>query len=54
MTRLILAATILAAVATPAFACDMKKSVTADTQSSTVASQPSNDQAPSTSSDGKS
>jgi hypothetical protein len=55
MTRLILAAAILAVAAMPAYACDyMKKSVTADTQSSTVASQPSNDQAQSTPSDGKS
>jgi hypothetical protein len=45
MTRLVLTATILTVVAAPAFACDMKKSVTADTQSSAVASQPSDDHA---------
>ena len=57
MTRLLLVATILTVVAAPAFACDyMKKSVTADTQSGTVASQPSNDQTTTTSAskDGKS
>ncbi len=55
MTRLLAAALLLAATTAPAFACDYwNKSVSTDTQSNTVASQPSNDQAtppPSTSSD---
>ena len=42
MTRL-LAAVLFFAAATPAFACDWQKSVATD-KSSTVASQPSNDQ----------
>ncbi len=44
MTRLLIAAVLLAAAAAPAFACPWNQSVSTDTKPSTVASQPSNDQ----------
>jgi hypothetical protein len=45
MTRLLTAAVILALAAAPAFACEWQKSVSTDSKASTVASQPSDDQA---------
>jgi hypothetical protein len=44
MTRLMAAAMLLIAATMPAFACDWMKSVSTDSQSSTVASQPANGQ----------
>jgi hypothetical protein len=43
MTRLLAAAMFLTVTVAPAFACDLEKSVSADTQKRTVASQPAND-----------
>jgi len=40
MTRLLVAAMCLTVVAAPAFACELQKSVSTDTQKRTVASQP--------------
>jgi len=45
MTRLFAAALVFSVAAMPAFACEWNKSAAADTRSSTVASQPSNDHA---------
>jgi hypothetical protein len=44
MTRLLAAAMLLAAAA-PAFACDLEKSVSTDTQKRLVTSQPTNERA---------
>jgi hypothetical protein len=43
MIRLLTAAMLLAAAAAPAFACELEKSVSTDSQKRTVASQPAND-----------
>jgi hypothetical protein len=43
MTRLLAAAVFLTVAAAPAFACELEKSVSTDTQKRTVASQPAND-----------
>ncbi len=43
MTRLLAAAMCLTIAAAPAFACELQKSVSTDTQKRTVASQPAND-----------
>jgi hypothetical protein len=40
MTRLLAAAVLLTMAAAPAFACEIEKSVSTDTQKRTVASQP--------------
>ena len=40
MTRLLAAAVLLTMAAAPAFACELEKSVSTDTQKRTVASQP--------------
>jgi hypothetical protein len=55
MTRLLAAAVLLATAAAPAFACDLEKSVSTDTQKRTVASQPADHStpAPSTTTDRK-
>ncbi len=45
MTRLLAAALLLTVAAAPAFACDWNKSASTDTQSRTVASQPTDDHA---------
>jgi hypothetical protein len=42
MTRLLVAAMCLTIAAAPAFACELEKSSSADTQKRTVASQPAN------------
>ncbi len=44
MTRLFAAALLLSAIAVPAFACEYNKSAETTGKTSTVASQPSNDQ----------
>jgi hypothetical protein len=43
MTRLLAAAMLLAVAAAPAFACDLQKSVSTDTQKRLVTSQPSSE-----------
>jgi hypothetical protein len=43
MTRLLAAAILLTADAAPAFACDLQKSVSTDTQRRAIASQPAHD-----------
>ncbi len=43
MTRLLASAILLTAVAAPAFACDLQKSVSTDGQKRAVASQPAYD-----------
>jgi hypothetical protein len=45
MIRLLAAALLFAGVAVPAFACDYNKSVSTETDQSTVASQPGGDHA---------
>ena len=46
MIRFIAAGMLLIAATMPAFACEWNKTVSTDTRSSTIASQPANDQAP--------
>jgi|tagenome__1003787_1003787.scaffolds.fasta_scaffold20672727_2 hypothetical protein len=46
MTRLIAAAVLLTAAAAPAFACELEKSASTDTQKRAVASQPNTHQTP--------
>jgi hypothetical protein len=46
MTRLMIAATLLTVAVTPAFACELDKSVSTDTKNRAVASQPAPQQAP--------
>jgi hypothetical protein len=45
MTRLLAASLFLAAVAVPAFACELQKSVSTDTHARTAASQPAGNHA---------
>jgi len=46
MTRLIAAAVLLTVAAAPAFACELQKSVSTDTQKRAIASQPAPHQTP--------
>jgi hypothetical protein len=43
MIRLLAAAVLLTVATAPAFACDLEKSVSTDTQKRTIASQPADD-----------